>query len=296
MGIIYICKFLWCKYILRDESKRRKALQQMNMKLIVKQNKTLLERCARNPISTKINDGPVWFFWWQGKEQMPEIVQICYKRLIDAVGNKREVIFLDKENIKNYVDLPDYVYWKAENGMMIMAHFSDVLRVSLLAEHGGLWIDSTVFVNGALPDFIFDHTYFSCKTPFAEKFISRCCFTCFLLGAAAGAPWIIYVRDALLNYWKKAECAFDYQLLDYMLISALDYVPAMKNEVDKGIMSAPHIHVFDQVRNSVCCPESYDKFMSECCFYKMSYKLDNRTHTEDGKLTYYGHMLKALNS
>ena len=49
------------------------------------------------------------------------------------------------ENYSDYVELPDYVVEKHKNGTISRAHFSDVLRFSLLKTYGGMWIDSTAF-------------------------------------------------------------------------------------------------------------------------------------------------------
>ena len=50
---------------------------------------------------------------------------------------------LTKNNFKQYIELPDYIEKKFEKGKISMAHFSDLLRISLLAKWGGMWIDST---------------------------------------------------------------------------------------------------------------------------------------------------------
>lgn len=52
---------------------------------------------------------------------------------------------LTKDNYAKYVDIPKQLVKKTETGKMMYAHLADLLRLKLLAKHGGLWIDSTLF-------------------------------------------------------------------------------------------------------------------------------------------------------
>lgn len=88
-------------------------------------------------------DEPIWVFWWTGEETAPEIVKACIKS-IRRNANGHRVIFLSKDNLHDYVTLPDFIEKKHNDGNIGHAHYSDIVRISLLAEYGGVWIDSTV--------------------------------------------------------------------------------------------------------------------------------------------------------
>lgn len=61
-----------------------------------------------------------------------------------------EVIELDERNLFEYVKLPNQIInmWKQKR--ITNANFSDLCRIALLADYGGLWIDSTVFLTGKI--------------------------------------------------------------------------------------------------------------------------------------------------
>jgi hypothetical protein len=87
----------------------------------------------------------IWWCWLQGLENAPELVRACYESC-RQLGLEIKVI--TEENYTQYVTLPDFVLRKRAAGVISNAHFSDILRLELLTEYGGTWIDATVLVTG----------------------------------------------------------------------------------------------------------------------------------------------------
>lgn len=252
----------------------------------------LIEKCRQNPISNKPNEGPIWVCWWQGEDQMPDIIRLCYASLKKNATGDRPIIFLHSGNYSTYADIPRYILDKFERKLMSITHFTDILRMTLLAKHGGLWIDASVFLSSKMPDSVFSHSYFSAKEPYDAQHLGSGQYTVFMLGAAAEAPWIVYARDALFEYWKTSWKLIDYVLVNYILILALDSIPALKEDVMKGVLDTPHINTIQNRRDDACSPSVFEKMISECQFYKLSYKLDFKEKDEAGNLTYYGRLLQ----
>lgn len=291
-GPRYAVELFLCRVLHRAHEPRMLANRKLKLDYLKRKNKDLLDKCAQNPLSGKKNEGPIWVFWWQGEESMPEIVHCCYTRLKEAAAGKREVVLLTRENISAYLTLPESIYQKVERKLFSYTHLSDVIRMTLLARRGGLWIDSTVYVTGELPDYVFSETYFSGRAPLDPRFVNRCFYTSFLMGCAAGAPWFICAGDIMLRYFKNAQLMLDYFLMDYILITTLDYSPELTAEVEKGIVYTPHIHTLEKLRNKPYSEEEFRKMTSECSFFKLSYKLPYTRTTEKGELTYYGKLLE----
>ncbi len=89
----------------------------------------------------------VWVCWLQGIENAPELVKSCIKTIKNNFKDK-QVIVLTNENLKKYVELPDYIEKKRNKGMIPNALYSDLIRLRLLNKYGGLWCDATVFISG----------------------------------------------------------------------------------------------------------------------------------------------------
>lgn len=109
-------------------------------------NVNISKRGGQNSIP--LNNYPIWVFWAQGESSMPKVVRACYMRLKKY---NRNVTLITKENIENYVHLPMAIYEKVSKGDISYTHLSDILRLTLLAERGGMWVDSTCFTPYAIP-------------------------------------------------------------------------------------------------------------------------------------------------
>ena len=115
------------------------------------------------PPSDPALEGKIWMCWWQGEENAPEIVRACIDSVRRNAGG-HEVIVITDENLSDYVHIPDWVLEKVRAGIMSRTNLSDLLRLSLLAEHGGMWLDATFFCAGSLDEYM-DMPLWSIKRP-----------------------------------------------------------------------------------------------------------------------------------
>ena len=273
-------------------SARSKHNQLARISYIKRRFSHLLDECKKNPVTTEKNTGPIWVCWLQGEKAMPHIIQLCYKRLLEAAPHDREVILITMDNYSKYVEIPDFIIQKVDNKIISYTHFSDILRVSLLAKHGGLWIDSSVYVHGPLPDYVFKHSYFSIKAPFDKQYVSQCKFACFLIGASPNAPWMTITRDILFAYLEKTNIFIDYFLLDHILITAYTNISSLRENIIPGVVYMPYVHTLEKLRNDPCDIDFFKKMITECPFYKLSYRLDFEKITNNGQITYFGQLIK----
>ena len=76
---------------------------------------------------------------------------LLVKRCVDSVYEnfpEFDIRIIDEKNMLSYIDIPDYVLRKWKNGIIPNAQFSDIIRILLLAQYGGTWIDATVYCTG----------------------------------------------------------------------------------------------------------------------------------------------------
>ena len=91
----------------------------------------------------------IWICWWQGMKNAPDIVKKCVESIRIHAENHKIVIITD-ENYKEFVTFPTWLEEKYKRGIITKTHLSDLLRISLLAQYGGIWLDSTFFCTGDL--------------------------------------------------------------------------------------------------------------------------------------------------
>ena len=114
-----------------------------------------------NPKKTFNNEKIIWQFWGQGWdfEKLPDVVKISYKS-VEKYKKDYEIIHLDMNNINDYLEIPAYMLRKVENKKMGFAHFTDIIRLALLYNYGGVWIDATILLTDYLPQEYFEMDYF----------------------------------------------------------------------------------------------------------------------------------------
>ena len=69
------------------------------------------------------------------------------KKQVEKIFFDCNIIFLDDQNYLNYLDKENTIFPKNIDKLKknSIAHWSDWLRLNILQQHGGLWIDATAF-------------------------------------------------------------------------------------------------------------------------------------------------------
>ncbi len=93
----------------------------------------------------------VWFCWFQGLEQAPEVVRVCYKSWVRH-NPDWEIVALDEKNAGEYVDRESG--WADER--LPVQKRANLLRLALLERYGGVWADATCFCTVSLDNWIHD--------------------------------------------------------------------------------------------------------------------------------------------
>lgn len=179
------------------------------------------------PSSDPALEGKIWMCWWQGEENAPEIVRACIDSVRRNAGD-HEVIVVTEENLSDYAHIPDWVLEKVSAGVMSRTHLSDLLRLSLLAEHGGLWLDATFFCAGPVAVY-FDLPVWSIKRPdYLHASVACGMFANYSLGCDEGHRRVFAtLRDYYLEYWRKCDELIDYLLTDYLIVLAQRHDPSI---------------------------------------------------------------------
>ncbi|MEG3754175.1 capsular polysaccharide synthesis protein [Psychromonas arctica] len=141
----------------------------------------------------------IWLLWYQGIENAPYLVKKCIKSWIEK-NPTWEVIVLDKHNQHDYVTLetPEKVLSK-----LSPAHRSDLLRLKLLHEYGGVWADSTTFCNKPLDQWIDKYSqsgFFAFERPGKDRLIASWFFA-----SQVGNPITIKLYELMEQYWIKND-------------------------------------------------------------------------------------------
>lgn len=243
----------------------------------------------------------VWVCWWQGYDKMPEIVKMCYDHLIHELDQDLfKVNLITMDNFREYVDIPEVVMEKFQKGKITLALFSDILREGLLFQNGGVWIDSTVWVEKDVNKYLsFDEDFWSVKLEGIDdqkmwgQLISECKWCGFLIGARKNNVICGFVFHAMCDYVKEHNYIVDYFLHNLFIRIAYDKIPKAKEEIDKIECSNPNLYKLFRYINSAYSEEFYNAIMKDTAIFKLTYKTSLYENSSEG-ITIYGHLRRIV--
>lgn len=234
----------------------------------------------------------IWMCWLQGLETAPELVQGCVgsiRRRLEPLGYR--IVFLNQDNLHEYVTMPDFIEEKKKQGIISGAHYADLIRLNVLLEHGGTWIDSTVYCSsGQIPSFQLESDLFVFRIlkpgldghslPMSNWFIT----------AGAGHPILRLTRDLLYDYWKHNDKLVDYFIFHYYFEIACEAYPDLAAQIMPCTSETPHIV---QLHFAEPASEAWlEAALSQSCFHKLTYKVSEEVQSSQG--TIYQAMLERM--
>ena len=236
------------------------------------------------------NTSNIWVCWWQGEENMPEVVKVCY-RSIKKLSGKHPVVLITEDNLKDYVQLPQFIMDKYAAGIISRTHFSDILRFYLLKEYGGIWMDITNFLTAEIDSFVpADSTFYSYKHITEYNNVSQGLWTSYFNASGKGNIIPSYLYESLVSYWNKTDKLEDYLLLDFIFKLGYDNIPAMKKIIDS--IPLKEIGTMRKIMNRKWNGEEWKRYFIQAPFQKLSYKKYINKTTKKGEKTHYAYMVE----
>ena len=233
---------------------------------------------------------PVWVCWFQGKENMPEIIKMCYNSLVKN-ANGHKINLITEKNYAEFVDIPEYIFEHHRKGAITRTHLSDIFRMSLLSRYGGLYADASIYVTKKLPSFD-ELLFWTGKWSNGCDYSKRARWTGFLLYCLPNNPLVCFVKEGLYKYWRENNKLVTYLIIDVFIALAYEKISAVKSLMDKSPATKRGVFDLYSKLNSEYDKEKYDALCEEISFHKLTYKEDFMEYTKEGKLSFYGHLMQ----
>lgn len=240
-------------------------------------------------------DKIIWFCWFQGLENAPLLVRKCFRNLELNKPKDFEIKVITESNYQEYLELPKFIEEKVAQGIISKTHFSDLLRFSLLAKYGGLWIDSTILVLNNLDGILNNNTFLTLKNNNFDKYtsISNGLWTSFFIKSDANNPGIRFIKNCLIKYWETENEVFDYYLLDYIILLAYKKCPVLRDQILNNPYCGNNRYLLKNIMNFGVNINDTQKLDDDPIkIYKLNNKMDYVEYTSDGKETYYKKIIK----
>lgn len=269
--------------------KIEQKVQKITYNWVRKHYSNMVEKTAtKYTLGQPVENGTVWVFWWQGEENTPILVKRCIASIRKHAG-KHPVQIVDRNNYKQFVSVPPHIEEKREKGIISLTHFSDYLRMALLAQHGGLWLDATIYVTKDLHP-AFDGPLFSVRNPGMDKGnISEWNWSVFAIGGNCQNLLFCLMRNLLDTYWNDNNSLIDYFLFDYMIRLLYDNCESIRTVIDSIPANNPELYYYQSNFNKEANGNTPP---SDTWLYKLSWKAQYMERTNDGEETVYGQWLR----
>jgi Capsular polysaccharide synthesis protein len=134
----------------------------------------------------------IWLYWAQGLSNAPDLVQRCYQSW--QIANPGwDVVMLDDAEAEHFIS------WESLNVPSSLQARSDVLRLALLARHGGVWADASCFCVRPLDEWLPEYMasgFFAFSNPGPDRMLSS-----WFLASEPRGPAISSWASAAQWYW-----------------------------------------------------------------------------------------------
>lgn len=218
----------------------------------------------------------IWVYWRQGEKNAPEIVRKCIDSIRKQSGGY-QVIVLDENTLTNYLIMPDFIEKKHKEGKIKEALYSDLLRISLLLEYGGIWCDATCFMASSInpivesvPFFMFNRCLL-----FPNTIPSEC--SSWFIKAEKNNLVLLKLRNVLFHYCQKHSWIPDYYIFHITLGLLIHTDKKVREEWEKKPYICnmnPHVLLFSFHKHYD--EKMYKHILDSCFIHKLTYKYDSR--------------------
>lgn len=213
----------------------------------------------------------IWFCWFQGIENAPDIVKACYQSI--KRGNLDfEIVVITAKNYGDYVSVPSLIIEKWKKGIISYAHFSDILRLELLVKHGGWWIDSSVYCTAQTPpQYIVDNDFFVYKVVELARLDSLTLkASSWMIYSTSSNPILMLTLKLIHEYWSSANHLEDYFLFHILFSLAVERYPKLWNDVPVFNNVSPHILQFEAT--NTYDEERWNQIVNFSDFHKLNWR------------------------
>lgn len=254
-------------------------------------HKAILEYLARNysdvinayKLRPESSDGlssicPIWICWFQGEKNMPPIVKGCLNSVKKHAG-QHPVKLITEANYNNYVSIPDYIIRKLKNKVISYTHFSDIIRNNLLANHGGIWLDASIFLTDELKGW--DKPFYTIKQDYLDdcRYVSAYRWTGFCMGGSKGNVLNSFVRDLFNAYHMQEKGLLDYLLIDYIIALGYNEIPSITKLINDIPYSNPDLYYIQKNMEKSVNEEELGQVLQRTSIFKLNWRVERPSDT-----------------
>ncbi len=218
----------------------------------------------------------IFVYWNSGFENAPDIVKKCVASLKQQ--KDYEIVLLSNNNLKDYIEFPNFIIEKYKKGFISNTHLSDLIRTNLMVKYGGVWVDATVFLSNSIPNDFLKQPLFLLKH---ETFIDDMSYgynNRFII-SQKNNPILKIMLNLLYTYREKENYVLDYFLWHlFMLLIA----EKQQEYLDKIITYIDYdAHIYQNYMFKKFDDDQRNNILQRSFVHKLTYKYNKKELSED---------------
>lgn len=231
----------------------------------------------------------IWMLWLQGWDNAPPVAAAC-RESFAAMNPTWTIRSLDS---RSYVDyLGPEAGWITERAECIPpAALSDLIRIELLRNAGGVWADATVLCLRPLDEWlplVASDTLFAFRDPGPDRRLSS-----WFLSAPGGDPLVAAWADTCRQYWERNDSPDEYHWFHYEFAALLESSPRLHEIWDMApyLAAARPQHLLPHHRKLNAAPTADDLAVftgSTTPVLKLTHKFEPDPHAVSNYTTVTG--------
>lgn len=227
----------------------------------------------------------IWMYWRQGEKNAPDLVKKCIASVRKNAGNY-DVVVLSADTLPHYIKMPVFIENLHDTKKMMDAHYSDLVRISLLLSYGGIWCDATCFWSDRLPKTIENSDFFVFSTSLLLDNGSPIKSSNWFIKAKAGNLILKKIRNVLFHYYAHNNKLIHYFVFHCSLSRLIDEDPELNvlwSKMPYICNMNPHVLQFSFGKPYTVA--TYNNCIESCFVHKLTYKFDRELlNTEKGNV------------
>ncbi|EPJ9743955.1 capsular polysaccharide synthesis protein [Klebsiella oxytoca] len=235
----------------------------------------------------------IWTAWLQGGDKLPPLISRCINSF-SKVHNKK-IFIIDVYNFSDYISIPETIVEKFNSGKISYAAFSEIIRLELLAEYGGLWLDATIFIDRDI-SYLLENKKYVCLRASNDMTHGNLMgvFPVYFIYSDGHSEGVTKIRNYLREYWLSFDIQIDYFLVDYIF----KYVYLRNNNFKNDNDIIPLLGLNRFLLNDVMS-KAYNELDSQQLrdntvpVYKLSNKLKYKLVDDKGNVTFYSKFMNG---
>ena len=236
-------------------------------------------------------DAVIWIYW-NDFSNMPTMVEKCIER-IRKNSNGHKVVIVTEDTVSDYLQLDEVVLRKYKEGKISRTHFCDIVRIALLHQYGGVWMDCTLLLTQPLPEIVTSSDFYTNHMNKWDDFnVSGGRWSTFFFACRRDNLLMKATLDVFVEYWKRYDDSVDYVWMDYIFNLLYNNIPSIKEMIDAVPENNPDIWIMQTKIAAPFSREEFDALIEDKnrFLYKFSYKksIDAPYRDKQGNVTLKG--------